>query len=58
MKFGENTEMKMLPRIALIIAGGFWIYNLGVGGGIIDFFSVLPPIFLIIAGALLLKSTS
>jgi len=30
-------EMKMLPGITLIIVGGVWIYNLGVGGGVIDF---------------------
>ena len=47
-----------LAGIALIIAGGVWIYNLGVGGGVIDFLSVLPPILLVIAGGFLLKSKS
>jgi hypothetical protein len=45
----------LLCGLALMIAGGFGIYNLGTSGENIRFTEYLPPCFETIAGALLVK---
>ena len=48
--------IRVFAGLALVIAGGVWIYNIGMGGGVIDVLSIIPPAFLFIGGGLLIKS--
>ncbi len=47
--------MKKLAGLALLIAGGIWIYNIGMSGNI-DVMDVIPPAFMMIAGGFIIKS--